>query len=127
MSDASIARFHNTPHRRFARVAFALLLAIGLLAGPTVAQADSRYTSARKLGRGFANTGLGVLALPGHMMIEIEERGPGLGIPIGFGKGLGMFVATELVGVWEILSCPFEAPPGFRPILSPEWPWQYFE
>lgn len=37
-----------------------------------------------------------------------------------------MFVATEVVGVWEVITCPFETPPGFKPILKPEYPWGYF-
>lgn len=48
-------------------------------------------------------------------------------MPLGFGKELGRFVATELVGVWEILTSPLEFPAGFRPILEPELPWQHFE
>ncbi len=31
-----------------------------------------------------------------------------------------------VLGVWEVLTCPFETPPGFKPILTPEYPWGYF-
>lgn len=129
-----IARVHSQHNRhrgtgRFARCTVALLLAFGMLAAPSLAQAQdgSRYTSARKLGRGFSNTLLGILAIPGEMMSEIDQRGPYVGSLTGFGLGLGMFVAHEVVGVYEIISCPFEAPPKFRPILDPEFPWQYFD
>src|SRR5438093_1268852 len=45
----------------------------------------------------------------------------------GFGKGLGMIIPRTLVGVWEFVSAPFPLPAGYEPILSPEFPWSYFE
>jgi putative exosortase-associated protein (TIGR04073 family) len=109
------------------RMRRAVLLGLGMLLLSDPALAQSQYTSARKVGRGFSNLTLGVLAIPGQMVQEIDRRGAAVGVPLGFGKGLGWFVATELVGVWEILTSPFEFPAGFRPILEPEFPWQYFE
>jgi hypothetical protein len=32
--------------------------------------------------------------------------------------------ATEVIGVYEVLTCPFEAPPNFKPIMEPEFSWQ---
>ena len=49
--------------------------------------AEARDSPARKLGRGFANLGLGVLTL----------------------------------------TAPYPFPPEFKPILSPEFPWQRFD
>jgi len=92
-----------------------------------LAAPKSRFTPARKLGRGFANTSLGFLAIPGQMVAQTRERGAAAGLPIGFGLGIGWFVASELTGVWEILTCPFEFPEGYKPILEPEFPWEYFE
>jgi putative exosortase-associated protein (TIGR04073 family) len=103
-----------------------LLLAVGLI-GSGDAMAESRYTPARKVGRGFSNTTLGLLAIPGQMYKQSEERGAAIGVPLGFVMGLGWFVATEVVGVWEIVTCPFEFPKGYRPIIDPEFPWEYFE
>lgn len=42
-------------------------------------------------------------------------------------SGLGRLVVRELVGVYEFVSAPFPAPPGYEPILQPEFPWDYFE
>ena len=88
--------------------------------------ASARDTAARKVGRGAANLTLGVLALPGEMVQTTRDSGPFVGATWGFVKGVGMFVATEVVGLWEIVTCPFETPPGFKPILKPEYPWGYF-
>ena len=88
--------------------------------------ASARDSSARKVGRGAANLTLGVLAVPGEIMETTRSSGIFVGATWGFVKGIGMFVATEVVGLWEVLTCPFETPPGFKPILEPEFPWGYF-
>jgi len=88
--------------------------------------AAARDSSARKIGRGAANVTFGILALPGQIARTTRANGVFVGATWGFVKGLGMFVATEVVGVWEVITCPFETPPGFKPILKPEYPWGYF-
>lgn len=120
--------------RRAFRILVAALAVVTALAAVGSAVPDaafaapkSRFTPARKVGRGFANTTLGFLAIPGQMVVETRKRGAAAGLPIGFGLGIGWFVASELVGIWEILTCPFEFPAGYKPILEPEFPWQYFE
>jgi putative exosortase-associated protein (TIGR04073 family) len=90
--------------------------------GPAPASAD---TAAHKFGRGLANMTTGVLALPGTIASETDERGA-VGIPIGLAKGLGNVVARELVGVYEAVSAPLAVPANREPILEPEFPWQQF-
>lgn len=84
------------------------------------------YTSAQKFGRGLAGMTTGFLELPGNIVKETTAKGA-VGIPIGLATGLGMMVTRELVGVYEFLSAPFPVPSGFRPILTPVYPWDYFE
>jgi putative exosortase-associated protein (TIGR04073 family) len=86
-----------------------------------------QYTAAHKFRRGVSNLTLGVLAIPGQMTAKTREDGYAIGLPLGFVQGVGWFVATEVIGVWEFLTCPFEFPPHFRPIIDPEYPWEYFE
>ena len=88
--------------------------------------AVARDTPARKLGRGFANLSLGVMAIPGHMADTTRESGPFMGATWGLAKGVTMMAVTEVVGVWEIVTAPFAVPPDFVPILDPEFPWQHF-
>ena len=83
-------------------------------------------TAARKFGRGLADMTTGVLELPGNTVVEAKKHGAA-GVPIGVAKGLGMIVSRELVGVWEVVSAPFPVPAGYRPPISPEFPWSYFE
>jgi hypothetical protein len=30
--------------------------------------------------------------------------------------------ATEVIGIFERVTCPFETPPGFKQIMNPEFP-----
>jgi putative exosortase-associated protein (TIGR04073 family) len=101
-----------------------LLAAITVVAAPAEAQ---RYTAGRKLGRGLAGMTCGFLELPGNIAETTRERGPGWGLTLGFAEGLGRIVVRELVGVYEFVTAPIEAPAGYRPILKPEYPWGYFD
>jgi len=100
-----------------------LALAIALVVPST---ASARDSAARKFGRGVSNMTLGVLAIPGQIMDTTRDSGPFVGATWGFVKGVGYTVAHEVVGVFEFFTCPFETPPGYKPILKPEFPWEYF-
>lgn len=84
------------------------------------------HTSAQKFGRGLAGMTCGFLEIPGNIVKETQTRGA-IGFPIGLATGLGMMLTRELVGVYEFVSAPIPVPPGYRPILTPEYPWDYFE
>ena len=99
---------------------------IALLSTPALSQ-TTKYTSGRKAGRGLAAMTTGFLEIPGNMVAESRKHGAGAGVPLGFVFGLGKLVVRELVGVYEFLSSPFEAPAGFKPIIEPEFPWDYFD
>jgi len=98
-------------------------LAVALLVLPVSAEANS---AARKAGRGLAGMTCGFLEVPGNIVKLNRERGPAWGFTLGFVQGLGMIVVRELVGVYEFVTAPLEVPPGFEPIIQPEFPWDYF-
>ena len=108
------------------RRAFAGAGLAALLLSPGSALA-ARYDAPRKFGRGLAGMTLGVLELPGNIVKTTKKQGIGYGLTLGTAKGLGMIVARELIGVYEFVTAPFPAPPGYKPILHPEYPWGYFE
>lgn len=116
----SISRKLNLRH-----IAMCAVLA-GILSTPAPSQAVE-YTAARKAGRGLAAMTTCFLEVPGNMVAQSREHGPGMGIPLGFVFGLGKIVIRVLVGTYEFVSAPFEAPAGFEPIIEPEFPWSYFE
>ncbi|GAB4269247.1 MAG: hypothetical protein Kow0065_19410 [Methylomicrobium sp.] len=103
---------------------FFLVLALVIGFAPVNAQA---YTAADKSLRGLAGMTAGVLEIPGNMVKESRARGAAIGIPAGFAIGLGMTVTRTLVGVYEFVSAPFPLPAGFRPVLKPDYPWDYFK
>src|SRR5262245_37990577 len=91
-----------------------------------IAVPASGQTAGRKFGRGLAGMTTAFLEVPGNMVAETDHRGPAAGLPLGFAIGLGMIVPRVLVGVYEFVTAPFAVPPGYRPILHPEFPWDYF-
>lgn len=102
----------------------AVLLCSFVAPSPAIAAEGS---AARKLGRGLAAITCGFLEVPGNIVQMSRERGTSWGLTLGFAKGLGMIVVRELVGVYEVVTTPFEAPANFAPIIDPEFPWGYFE
>ena len=128
-SIAPNSRRRRRARSRVATALFALLLGLSFgLSLPSVAEAKKkpRYTSARKLGRGTSNLTLGVLALPREVYTTTRDRGPFLGATWGVGKGMAMVVATEVIGLWEVVTCPFQMPRDWKPVMNPEFPWEGF-
>lgn len=105
---------------------FAVAVAAGGVALMGLARAEAQ-TAARKCGRGLAAMTTSFLEVPGNMVKVTGERGPAWGVTLGFVQGLGMLVVRPLVGVYEFVTCPLPAPPGFAPIIEPEFPWGYFD
>jgi putative exosortase-associated protein (TIGR04073 family) len=104
---------------------FTPAIVLGVVVVLAGSAADAQ-TWEHKFARGFAGMTLGVLEVPGNMVVESDTRGPGEGLPFGFVKGLGMLVVRELVGVYDFVTAPLPAPEDFRAILEPEFPWDYF-
>ena len=109
------------PYRCLTTLLLAALLALSLPALPADAQ-----SAPRKVGRGLAAMTCGFLELPGNVVKTTRRRGLGWGLTLGFAEGLGRIVVRELVGVYEFVTAPFPVPSGYRPILDPEFPWDYF-
>jgi putative exosortase-associated protein (TIGR04073 family) len=99
----------------------ALSASLAFLAVPC-AQADA---IAHKFVRGLAGMSVGVLAFPGSIVQQTREKG-WAGIPLGFFMGIPLSVTRELVGAYELATAPIPIPTEYQPILSPEYPWEYF-
>ena len=107
-------------------VALVLVLLVGGIAAGTASARELGNSPAKKLGRGMANLSFGVMAIPAEMIATTKRSGPAIGATWGFIRGTGFMVATEAVGLWEVLTCPFATPPDYVAILDPEYPWQRF-
>lgn len=103
-------------------------IAIVVLFVPATASAQGvDYTAGRKVGRGLAALTTGFLEIPGNIVQVGRQRGYDWGFTWGFAMGVGKIIPRTLVGTWEFLTAPFELPAGYKPIMQPEFPWDYFD
>ena len=102
-----------------------LVVVIGGLVPRAMAEEMVPPAAAEKAVRGLANTGLGVVVeLPKTVYYDTLEDGPLYGLTVGVLEGLSWGIARTLVGIYEVLTFPFPTPEGYRPILTPAYPYQ---
>ena len=77
-----------------------------------------------KLMRGLANLVTGVGEIPKQIYLIGQKEGWVQGTFRGPFEGLGMFVARTVAGAYEVLTFPIPVPPGYQPMLLPEYVWQ---
>ncbi len=123
MSSRTLASDRFSRRLRCAACLVAFALVLPALALPAAAE---ERTAADKLGRGLAAVTLGVMEVPGNIVQETRTNGALSGWTVGLSVGLGKLVLRTLVGVYEIVTSPFEVPPGFASVMEPEFPWEYF-
>jgi putative exosortase-associated protein (TIGR04073 family) len=85
----------------------------------------------RKLGRGIVNVGFGALEIPMKIYDVNRDEGGLAGLTYGLFKGIGFFVAREVIGVVEIATFPMPLPGatdskndigwGYGSLMDPEW------
>ncbi len=110
---------------RFVPTKRGVALLIGaLVLTPLAGAAD---TVGDKAFRGFAAVTTPFLEIPGNIVRESEEEGAASGWTIGLAMGLGMSIVRPAVGIYELVTAPWPAPPNYEPILRPEYPWSYFD
>jgi len=102
-----------------------LVVVIGGLVARAMAEEMVPPAAAEKAVRGMANAGLGVVVeLPKTVYYDTLEDGPLYGLTVGVLEGLSWGIARTLVGIYEVVTFPFPAPEGYRPILTPAYPYQ---
>jgi len=102
-----------------------LVVVIGGLVARAMAEEMVPPAAAEKAVRGMANAGLGVVVeLPKTVYYDTLEDGPLYGLTVGVLEGLSWGIARTLVGIYEVVTFPFPAPEGYRPILTPAHPYQ---
>ena len=103
----------------------ALVALVGGLATSALAEEKISPAAAEKGVRGLANAGLGVVVeLPKTVYYDTLEDGPLYGLTVGVLEGLSWGIARTLVGIYEVVTFPFPAPEGYRPILTLAYPYQ---
>jgi putative exosortase-associated protein (TIGR04073 family) len=77
---------------------------------------DDAFT---KVGRGMAN----IFTSPGELytqtLLLAKDNEASVAIFGGIFKGVGIMLARQVVGIYEVLTFPFAIPEGYRPIIQP--------
>lgn len=92
----------------------------------TISSSAEAYTITDKLGRGAASMALPFLEIPGNIVKETKDHGA-LGVPYGMAIGVGKMVSRELVGIYDVITAPIPLPEDYKPLLKPDYPWDYFK
>ena len=100
-------------------------LVVLVLAGADTAQAKDcmNCPATQKLGRGLANTVLGVVEIPATMIETGRVHGQMAGFFVGTLKGICRAVLRVGAGVIDTVTFPFPMPmPDYEPMITPEFP-----
>jgi putative exosortase-associated protein (TIGR04073 family) len=100
----------------------ALGLAAFVLAG-LASQASADDNAFTKFGRGMSNIVISPTELYVQPLLFLKKSEPSIAFFGGLFKGLSMFIAREVVGVYEVITFPIPIPKGYRPIINPATPF----
>ena len=92
----------------------AALVWMGLV--PAASADDNAFT---KFGRGMANIVISPGELYAQPLLLSKSSESSIAIFGGLCKGISMFIAREVVGVYEVVTFPVPLPKGYKPIIKP--------
>ena len=93
-----------------------------LLAGAPQASAEMEAGGAfTKLTRGAVNTVTGWVEVPKRIHETTELDGAAAGFTWGLLRGLGHGFIRTAAGLYELVTFPFPAPPGYESVIQPEY------
>ena len=107
-----------------ARAPLAPLVALTLLAGPSPVSAGERMDAGEaftKLTRGAVNVLTGWVEIPKRVLETSQASGPATGFTWGTLRGFGYGFIRTAAGFYEVFTFPFPAPPGYVPVIDPEF------
>ena len=74
-----------------------------------------------KFTRGFINIVTGWVEIPKRVQETSYTSGAAAGYTWGILRGFGHGFIRTAAGVYELLTFPFPAPPGYEPVIQPEY------
>jgi putative exosortase-associated protein (TIGR04073 family) len=74
-----------------------------------------------KLTRGAVNTVTGWVEVPKRVHETTQLDGAAAGFTWGLLRGLGYGFIRTAAGLYELVTFPFPAPPGYEPVIQPEY------
>lgn len=100
-----------------------LLVSVVILAGPVTAFAEPMEAGKAftKLTRGFVNIITGWVEVPKRIQETSQTSGAAAGFTWGLLRGIGHGFIRTAAGAYEFFTFPFPAPPGYEPVIRPEY------
>ena len=100
-----------------------LLAVASLCTAPATVSAESMDATKAftKLTRGAVNIVTGWVEIPNRIHETVQMSGPAAGFTWGLLRGLGYGAVRTVAGVYELLTFPFPAPPGYESVIQPEY------
>ena len=101
----------------------AVIAALVLLgkAAPAAAESMDAGKAFSKLTRGFFNTITGWVEIPKRVHETSQTSGAAAGFTWGLLRGIGHGFVRTSAGLYEFLTFPFPAPPGYESVIQPEY------
>lgn len=100
----------------------AAVLSIGWLDMPAAsAESLDAGKGFTKLSRGFINIVTGWVEVPKRIQETSDTDGTFAGFTWGLLRGLGHGFIRTSAGLYEFLTFPFPAPPGYEPVIQPPY------
>jgi len=93
-------------------------MAAAPLASAEPMEANQAFT---KLTRGFVNAITGWVEIPKRIHETTQVSGPAAGFTWGLLRGVGHGFIRTAAGVYELFTFPFPAPPGYAPVIQPDY------
>ena len=94
-----------------------------IMAGATTASAEPMQAGKAfsKLTRGFVNVITGWVEIPKRIQETSQASGAAAGFTCGLLRGIGHGFIRTAAGAYEFFTFPFPAPPGYEPVIQPEY------
>ena len=103
---------------RITAVAMLVLVPGGASASAESMDAGKAFT---KFTRGVINIVTGWVEIPKRIQETSYESGAAAGYTWGLLRGLGHGFIRTAAGGYELITFPFPAPPGYAPVIQPEY------
>lgn len=101
----------------------AALAILSLFLGAPAASAEQMEAGKAftKLTRGFVNIVTGWVEIPKRIHETTQTSGAAAGWTWGLLRGLGYGFVRTAAGCYELVTFPVPAPPGYEPVIQPEF------
>ncbi len=106
---------------RVAAVGVCAIVLFFATAAPVSAEPMDAGKAFTKITRGFMNVVTGWVEIPKRINETSQQSGAAAGFTWGLLRGIGYGFIRTAAGLYEFVTFPFPAPPGYEPVIQPEY------